>query len=240
MWSDEQTRENLMTESTEATESVLETLATEPTAEAVVENGNDAEAVAVAAEVSKSASEEATTPIDEPPATPAEPAILAVAAEATAAPAPAAEEPLSMDEAIEQSFPSFEPGEVIQATVVQVDRDAALVDVGMKTEVKIPKEELATGKVESAEEVVQVGETIDVKVMRTHGEEGTPVLSKREADFDKLWASIVHAYENKETLEAMVEDSVKGGVLVNIGVRCFVPASQIGRRLSPRQSGRLA
>jgi ribosomal protein S1 len=239
MWSDEQTRENLMTEPTEATESVLETLATEPTAEAVVEDVNDTEAVAAATDAPESASEEATAPIDDTPATPAAPAPLVTVAEATAAPAPSDEEPLTMDEAIEQSFPSFEPGEVIQATVVQVDRDAALVDVGMKTEVKIPKEELATGKVESAEEVVRVGETIDVKVMRTHGEEGTPVLSKREADFDKLWASIVQAYENKETLEAMVEDAVKGGVLVNIGVRCFVPASQIGRRLSPRQLDRL-
>ncbi len=144
-----------------------------------------------------------------------------------------------MDEAIEQSFPSFEPGEVIQATVVQVDRDAALVDVGTKTEIKIPKEELATGKIESATDVVQVGDTIDVKVVRTRGEEGTPVLSKREADFDKLWNSIVAAYHNKETLEAMVEDAVKGGVVVNIGVRCFVPASQIARRLPPNQLDRL-
>jgi len=87
--------------------------------------------------------------------------------------------------------------------------------------------------------VVQVGDTIDVKVMRTRGEEGMPVLSKREADFDKLWESLVRAYENKETLEAMVEDAVKGGIVVNIGVRCFVPASQIARRLPPNQLDRL-
>ncbi|MCS7190400.1 MAG: S1 RNA-binding domain-containing protein, partial [Fimbriimonadales bacterium] len=75
--------------------------------------------------------------------------------------------------------------------------------------------------------------------LRTRGEEGMPVLSKREADFDKLWNSIVAAYRNKETLEAMVEDAVKGGVVVNIGVRCFVPASQIARRLPPNQLDRL-
>ncbi len=231
MWSDEQTRENLMTESTEATESAVETIATEPSVETPEQPVDSIEATASTAEAPEQAPEETTTPT----APALEPAPVAAVAEST----PATEETLSMDEAIEQSFPSFEPGEVIQATVVQVDRDAVLVDVGTKTEVKIPKEELATGKVDSAEDVVQVGDTIDVKVMRTRGEGGAPVLSKREADFDKLWESIVEAYNNKETLEAMVEDAVKGGVVVNIGVRCFVPASQIARRLPPNQLDRL-
>jgi ribosomal protein S1 len=237
MWSDEQTRENLMTESTEATASVVETVATEPSTD--IESARDAEA-AVSADAPHETPDpvaNAPEPAADAPVSPIAPAPEPVAA--AAEPAPDAEERISMDEAIEQSFPSFEPGEVIQATVVQVDRDAVLVDVGTKTEVKIPKEELATGKVESASDVVQVGDTIDVKVMRTRGEEGTPVLSKREADFDKLWESIVRAYENKETIEAMVEDAVKGGIVVNIGVRCFVPASQIARRLPPNQLDRL-
>lgn len=230
MWNDEQTRENLATESTEATERTVEATASEPSHEVTVENASDAEAAASATDAPEPASEAATAAVASAP----EPEPVA-----TAASVPSDSETLSMDEAIEQSFPSFEPGEVIQATVVQVDRDAVLVDVGTKTEVRIPKEELATGKVESAEDVVQVGDTINVKVMRTRGEEGTPVLSKREADFDSLWESIVRAYENKETLEAMVEDAVKGGVVVNIGVRCFVPASQIARRLPPNQLDRL-
>jgi ribosomal protein S1 len=237
MWSDEQTRENLMTESTEATASVVETVATEPSTD--IESARDAEA-AVSADAPHETPEpvaSAPEPTADAPVSPIVPAPEPVAA--AAEPALDAEERISMDEAIEQSFPSFEPGEVIQATVVQVDRDAVLVDVGTKTEVKIPKEELATGKVESASDVVQVGDTIDVKVMRTRGEEGMPVLSKREADFDKLWESIVEAYNNKETLEAMVEDAVKGGIVVNIGVRCFVPASQIARRLPPNQLDRL-
>jgi ribosomal protein S1 len=237
MWSDEQTRENLMTESTEATASVVETVATEPSTD--IESARNAEAA-----VSADAPHETPPPVasaPEPaadaPVSPIAPAPEPVAA--AAEPTPDAEERISMDEAIEQSFPSFEPGEVIQATVVQVDRDAVLVDVGTKTEVKIPKEELSTDKVESAGDVVQVGDTIDVKVMRTRGEEGMPVLSKREADFDKLWESLVRAYENKETLEAMVDEAVKGGVVVNLGVRCFVPASQIARRLPPNQLDRL-
>ena len=229
MWSDEQTRENPMTESMEATTSAVETVASEPST--AMESARTTE---MAGSVEAAPEPAPETPIS-PTVTTPEPAPVAAAAE----PTPTDEENLSMDEALEQSFPSFEPGEVIQATVVQVDRDAALVDVGMKTEIKIPKEELSTGRVESASDVVQVGDTIDVKVMRTRGEEGMPVLSKREADFDKLWESIVRAYENKETIEAMVEDAVKGGIVVNIGVRCFVPASQIARRLPPNQLDRL-
>lgn len=228
MWNDEQTRENLATESTEATEHTAEPTVSEPVQAAPV--AGDAETVAAPVSASETIPEETAPPVSSAP----EPAAVAAA---TADPSEG--ESLSMDEAIEQSFPTFEQGEVIQATVVQVDRDAVLVDVGTKTEVRIPKEELATGKVESAEDVVQVGDTINVKVMRTRGEAGTPVLSKREAEFDDLWQSIVRAYENKETLEAMVEDAVKGGVVVNIGVRCFVPASQIARRLSPNQLDRL-
>lgn len=232
MWNDEQTREHLATESTEATERTVEATASEPNhvVEVTTENTSDLEVVPSAIDAPEPASEAVTNAMASTP----EPEPVAAAA-----PVSSDSENISMDEAIEQSFPSFEPGEVIQATVVQVDRDAVLVDVGTKTEVRIPKEELATGKVESAEDVVQVGDTINVKVMRTRGEEGTPVLSKREADFDNLWESIVRAYENKETLEAMVEDAVKGGVVVNIGVRCFVPASQIARRLPPHQLDRL-
>ncbi|OYT75668.1 MAG: hypothetical protein CFK49_01965 [Armatimonadetes bacterium JP3_11] len=238
MWNDEQTRENLSSESTLATETAAKT--EEETA--VVETS--AEPASATTSASEAVSGEGSSPQEAEAHTPAAPA--AAASESAPTSTESRSEPsrdegdiLSMDEAIEQSFPSFEPGEVIQATVVQVDRDAALVDVGAKTEIKIPKKELATGKIESATDVVQVGDVIDVKVMSTRGEGGMPELSKREADFDKLWNSIVAAYHNKETLEAMVEDAVKGGVVVNIGVRCFVPASQIARRLPPNQLDRL-
>ncbi len=153
--------------------------------------------------------------------------------------ATASESELTMEEALEQSFRSFEQGEIVRATVVQVDREGALVDVGTKTEVKIPLSELSAEQVSSAEEVVQVGEEIEVKVLRPRGEEGMPVLSKRQADFDRLWESIRQAYQEKRTLEAPVIERVKGGVVVDIGVRCFVPASQIARRIPPSQLDRL-
>jgi polyribonucleotide nucleotidyltransferase len=81
-------------------------------------------------------------------------------------------EDITMEEALEQSFRSFEQGEIVSATVVQVDREGALVDVGTKTEVRIPLSELSQERVSSAEEVVQVGDQIEVMVVRPHGEEG--------------------------------------------------------------------
>lgn len=149
------------------------------------------------------------------------------------------DEPLTMDEAIEQSFRSFEKGEIIRATVVQVDREGALVDVGTKTEVRIPLQELSAEQVSSAEEVVKVGDEIEVKVLRSGGEAGTPVLSKREADFERLWEELREAFHSKRTIEAPVVERVKGGVVLDIGVRCFVPASQIAKRIPPHQLDRL-
>lgn len=155
-------------------------------------------------------------------------------------PAPTAEEEsITMDEAIEQSFRSFEKGEIIRATVVQVDREGALVDVGTKTEVRIPLQELSAEQISSAEDVVKVGDEIEVKVLKSTGEAGTPVLSKREADFERLWAELHEDFQQKRTLEAPVVERVKGGVVVDIGVRCFVPASQIARRIPPHQLDRL-
>ena len=158
---------------------------------------------------------------------------------ATESPSESVAEDITMEEALEQSFRSFEQGEIVRATVVQVDREGALVDVGTKTEVRIPLPELSQKQVSSAEEVVQVGDQIDVMVVRPQSEEGGPVLSKRLADFERLWQSIVEAYEQQETLEGMVTERVKGGVVVDIGIRCFVPASLIARKLPPQHLDRL-
>jgi len=157
----------------------------------------------------------------------------------TESPSESVAEDITMEEALEQSFRSFEQGEIVRATVVQVDREGALVDVGTKTEVRIPLPELSQKQVSSAEEVVQVGDQIDVMVVRPQSEEGGPVLSKRLADFERLWQSIVEAYEQQETLEGMVTERVKGGVVVDIGIRCFVPASLIARKLPPQHLDRL-
>jgi ribosomal protein S1 len=148
------------------------------------------------------------------------------------------EEMFSMEEAIEQSFKSLEERDIIEATVVQVDREGVLVDVGTKSEVAIPLEELTHERRSSAEGLVAVGDKIRVMVMNPYGKEG-PVLSKREADFENLWDRIEDAHEKKETMHAMVIERVKGGLVVDLGVRGFIPASHVGLQSPPRDLDRL-
>ncbi|GBC89777.1 30S ribosomal protein S1 [bacterium HR14] len=234
MWQDDtmQTSAEQQPVNDETTAGFAETQPVEATA-TPAEDAQPVETPAASAEQAQP--DEATAPSAEtPPA--------AASAQPEAAPAAESatpEEPITMDEAIEQSFRSFEKGEIIRATVVQVDREGALVDVGTKTEVRIPLSELSAEQVSSAEEVVKVGDEIEVKVLKARGEAGTPVLSKREADFERLWEELREAYQQKRTLEAPVVERVKGGVVVDIGVRCFVPASQIARRIPPHQLDKL-
>ncbi|MEM4410014.1 MAG: S1 RNA-binding domain-containing protein [Candidatus Caldarchaeum sp.] len=128
-------------------------------------------------------------------------------------------------------------GEIIKATVIQVDKDRAFVDLGMKSEGVIPLDELAHSKPEDAREVVKVGDEIRVKVMEPRGQEGNPVLSKRLADFDLAWERMERAYERGEVLHGFVTATVKRkradggevnvGLEVDLGVKAFVPASQV-------------
>jgi len=147
-------------------------------------------------------------------------------------------EPFSMEAALEQSFKTLEERDIIEATVVQVDREGVLVDVGTKSEVAIPLEELTHERRSSAEGLVAVGDKIRVMVMDPYGK-GGPVLSKREADFENLWDRIEEAHAKKETMHAMVIERVKGGLVVDLGVRGFVPASHVGLQTPPRDLDRL-
>ncbi|MCW5933856.1 MAG: S1 RNA-binding domain-containing protein [Fimbriimonadia bacterium] len=232
----------------------------ETTADAPVEAQPEPNAPVAEAEtpaVEADAPEE--TPAEEPAAQPAPAAeippeavpMVAEAAEAEAAPTAAlttAPEPeremtmekaFSMDDAIEQSFRSLEKGEIIEATVVQVDREGVLVDVGTKAEGLIPLNELSQDRLTSAEGVVEVGEKINVKVIEPYSKEGFPVLSKKGADFEDLWVQIEDSLNNKQTMHAMVIERVKGGLVVDLGVRGFVPASHVGMQSHPRDLDRL-
>ena len=118
-------------------------------------------------------------------------------------------------------------GEIIKAIVVKVDDDGALVSIGRKSETFIPLKELTRAKVSSAKEVVHEGEEIDVYVVRTEGPMGDLVLSKRRADYEKVWRRLKEAYENQEPLEGEVTKVVKGGLLIDLGIPAFLPRTQI-------------
>lgn len=127
-----------------------------------------------------------------------------------------------------RTFRSLSAGDVVEGVVVHIDKEGVLVDVGTKSEGLIRPNELAIGPVQSGEEVVSVGESIDVYVVNPENEEGNPVLSKKRADFERAWERVQQAYEDGKVLSAMVTDRVKGGLVVDLGIRGFVPGSHVG------------
>jgi small subunit ribosomal protein S1 len=124
---------------------------------------------------------------------------------------------------LEEQIPDLSPRQIVQGTVVRVDTEGVLVDVGAKSEGLIPPNEL--GKQGTPD--VSVGERIDVMVMRVEGDEGSIILSKRRADFEMAWRRVQEAKESGEILHAMVVDKVKGGLVVDLGMRGFVPGSHV-------------
>jgi 4-hydroxy-3-methylbut-2-enyl diphosphate reductase len=125
-------------------------------------------------------------------------------------------------------FRRLSKGERVEATVIQVDRDRVFVDLGTKSEGIVPLNELTSDQIEHANEHVQVGDKIHVIVLRPENREGNAIVSKRMADFDKVWDHIISAFEAGEMVKATVIERVKGGLVVDIGVRGFVPATHVG------------
>jgi len=128
----------------------------------------------------------------------------------------------------ERSFPQLEKGEVIKGTVVHIDREGVLVDVRAKSEGIIKPGELSRDETAQAEDVVKVGEEIDVVVLEAESADGSLLLSKKRADFEKAWDRVIEAKETGKIINAMVTDCVKGGLVVDLGIRGFVPRSHVG------------
>jgi len=130
------------------------------------------------------------------------------------------EEKLDLSKAV----PQLAERQIIQGTVVRVDTEGVLVDVGAKSEGLIPAQEMSKP---GAAPDVNVGDRIDVMVLRTEGDEGNIILSKHRADVEMAWRRIQEAQEAGQVLHAMVVDKVKGGLVVDLGLRGFVPGSHV-------------
>jgi ribosomal protein S1 len=136
-------------------------------------------------------------------------------------------------EALEQSMGmaalDVHPGQIVTGTVVHISPDSVLVDVGAKSEGIVHLRDLTHRRVERAQDVVKLGDKISVYVIGWEGEEGMLRLSKRRADEMLAWKRLEKALETKEVLEAEVTEVVKGGLVVDVGLRGFVPSSHVGR-----------
>lgn len=120
-------------------------------------------------------------------------------------------------------------GDVTRGIVVHISREGVLIDVGTKSEGLIPMQELSREPGRRADQIVKVGEEIDVYVLKTDDDESDQlILSKKRADFEKAWDRVIEAQRAGETLQARVNERVKGGLVVDLGIRGFVPASHVG------------
>jgi small subunit ribosomal protein S1 len=128
---------------------------------------------------------------------------------------------LTMEEALKQSAMRFAAGEIVKGTIIEVRPKEVLVDIGYKSEGVIPASEFEDIK------TVKVGDEIDVLIEKLEDKEGMVVLSKEKAEFKKNWEKIINIANEGATVSGKVKAVVKGGLLVNIGVEAFLPASQI-------------
>ena len=132
------------------------------------------------------------------------------------------------EQAIDSSFKRLQKGDRVEATIIQVEKDRVFVDLGTKAEGIVPLGELSEENLETAKGHFNIGDKISVIVIRPEGAEGNPIVSKKRADFEVVWDRIEEAFHSQEMIDAQVVDRVKGGLVVDIGVRGFVPATHVG------------
>ena len=124
----------------------------------------------------------------------------------------------------------FSEGDVVSGNVVRIDQDEVLVDIGYKSEGVIPSNELSIRKTVKPSEEVELGEEVDALVLTKEDQEGRLILSKKRARFEKAWRRIERAADSGEPVEGTVIEVVKGGLILDLGVRGFLPASLVDIR----------
>ncbi len=130
----------------------------------------------------------------------------------------------------DRTLTDFSEGDVVTGTVVRVDKDEILVDIGYKSEGVIPVSELSIRRSVNPDEEVALGDEIDALVLQKEDADGRLILSKKRARFEKAWKRIEAAAESGEPVEGHVIEVVKGGLIIDLGVRGFLPASLVDIR----------
>ena len=138
--------------------------------------------------------------------------------------------PEDFPELLEKTIVSFNTGDVIEGTIVRIDRNEIMVDVGYKSEGIIPLRELTVRKSSNPNELVKEGEKIKALVLDKEDDEGRLVLSAKRAVYEKVWGDIQEISDNDRSIKGTVIEAVKGGLIIDIGVRGFLPASLIDVR----------
>ena len=138
--------------------------------------------------------------------------------------------PEDFPDLLEKTLITFNNGDVIEGTIVRIDRNEVMVDVGYKSEGVIPSRELSVRKSVNPKDLVNEGDRIQALVLDKEDDEGRLILSVKRAIYEKAWGDIQEISDNDKSVKGTVIESVKGGLIVDIGVRGFLPASLIDVR----------
>ena len=173
----------------------------------------------------------ATQPTPAPASPPTEPRPAANAASAPPPPADGKDyTPEELVRALEASFHDFGDGDIVEGDVVKIDRDEVLLDIGYKSEGVIPSKELSIRHDVDPNEVVKVGDHIEALVLQKEDKEGRLILSKKRAQYERAWGRIEEVMNSGQTIKGPVIEVVKGGLILDIGLRGFLPASLVDLR----------
>ncbi|MFL6004201.1 MAG: S1 RNA-binding domain-containing protein, partial [Nocardioides sp.] len=132
--------------------------------------------------------------------------------------------------AIDETIKYFNDGDIVDGTIVKVDRDEVLLDIGYKSEGVIPSRELSIRNDVDPNEIVSLGDKIEALVLTKEDKEGRLVLSKKRAQYERAWGDIERIKEEDGVVSGPVIEVVKGGLILDIGLRGFLPASLVEMR----------
>src|SRR5215211_5409759 len=132
--------------------------------------------------------------------------------------------------AIDKTIKYFNDGDIVEGTIVKVDRDEVLLDIGYKTEGVIPSRELSIKHDIDPHEVVSIGDEVEALVLTKEDKEGRLILSKKRAQYERAWGNIEKIKESDGVVSGPVIEVVKGGLILDIGLRGFLPASLVELR----------
>ncbi len=132
--------------------------------------------------------------------------------------------------AIDSTIKNFNDGDIVEGVIVKVDRDEVLLDIGYKTEGVIPSRELSIKHDVDPSEVVTVGDEVEALVLQKEDKEGRLLLSKKRAQYERAWGTIERIKEEDGVVTGTVIEVVKGGLILDIGLRGFLPASLVEMR----------
>lgn len=135
-----------------------------------------------------------------------------------------------MNQMIDGTLTDFDEGDLIDGTVVKIEHDEVLVDIGFKSEGVIPARELSIRKDADPSEVVSLGDKIEALVLQKEDKDGRLILSKKRAEYERAWIQVEDKFKAGEVVTGEVIEVVKGGLILDIGLRGFLPASLVDLR----------